>query len=89
MSVEDAVRTELEALGPDVPDSALGALALTLAAQVDARVSWAVAKELRETLGAIRVLSPPQEQEDDIERARRRRVERLARQSASGAPSSS
>ncbi len=83
MSVEDAVQAELEALGPAVPGSALGASALALARQMDSRVSWAVAKELRETLGAIKALSPPkQEVGPSDELAERRRVGR-SRRSAS------
>lgn len=83
MSVEDAVMAELQALGDAVPDSALGASALALARQMDRRVSWAVAKELRETLGAIRALAPPKKganKSDEL--AERRRRARAARRAA-------
>jgi hypothetical protein len=89
VSVEAATARELESFGPKVAESALAASALVLARQMDRRVSWAVAKELRETLAALKASAPVKEEEDEIERARRRRSERLAGQSASGASSPS
>jgi hypothetical protein len=91
MSVFEAVEQELEELG--VTGSALAATALSLAEGLDAPNSLTsksmAAKALADVLKEIRTLAPPAEQEDEIERARKRRADRLARQSASGSSSSS
>jgi hypothetical protein len=91
MSVFEAVEQELEELG--VTGSALAATALSLAEGLDAPNSLTsksmAAKALADVLKEIRSLAPPAEQEDEIERARKRRADRLARQSASGSSSSS
>jgi hypothetical protein len=93
VSVAEAVLREVGALGGGLDESALAASALALAEAIDAPGSATskamVAKELRETLAALRALAPPKAEEDEIDRARRRRDERLARQSASGATSPS
>jgi hypothetical protein len=93
VSVVEAVLREVGALGGGLEDSALAATAEALAQAIDAPGSATskamVAKELRETLAALRDLAPPKIEEDEVDRARRRRDERLARQSASGATSPS
>ena len=89
MSVVAALEAELRALGPAAVDSTLAATALALAAELDgdnsATSKSMCAKSMVEVLRELRGLMPPKEREDDIERARKRRVERLARQSAAGA----
>jgi hypothetical protein len=92
MSVVEAVVRELEPLPGFLREGALAASALALADAIDAPGSATskamVAKELRETLAALRALAPVRVEEDEIDRARRRRDERLYRGSASGASSS-
>lgn len=73
-----------------VAGSALAGAARVLAWQMENPYASATAKsmcskELRETLERLRALAPPVETEDEIERARKRRAGRLARQSAAGA----
>jgi hypothetical protein len=91
MSVFEAVEQELEELG--VTGSALAATALSLAEGLDAPNSLTsksmAAKALADVLKEIRSLAPPAEQEDEIERARKRRAKRLAGKSAAGASPSS
>ena len=92
MGVEAAVTSELEAAG--AVESSLGAAALSLARELDAPGNSATsksmcAKALVDVLKELRALAPPPEQEDEIERARKRRADRLARQAASGSSSSS
>lgn len=48
-----------------------------------------VAKELRETMSALRELAPPKPEEDEVDRARQRRAERLAGRAATRPASSS
>jgi hypothetical protein len=91
MLVFEAVEQELEELG--VTGSALAATALSLAEGLDAPNSLTsksmAAKALADVLKEIRTLAPPAEQEDEIERARKRRAKRLAGKSAAGASPSS
>jgi hypothetical protein len=47
------------------------------------------ARALQDVLDKLRELAPPKKEDDDIERARKRRDERLAGQSASGSSTSS
>jgi hypothetical protein len=91
MSVFESVERELEELG--VSGSALAATALSLAEGLDAPNSLTsksmAAKALADVLKEIRTLAPPAEQEDEIERARKRRTARLAGKSAAGSSASS
>lgn len=92
MTVVEAVEAELEKFG--VTASALGAMALSLARELDVPGNSATsksmcAKALVDVLREIRALAPPPELEDEIERARQRRSTRLARASAPGSPSPS
>jgi hypothetical protein len=88
MSVVDAVNRDLERLGDGADLSALAATALALAAVIDSPGSPTskamVAKELRETLAALRALAPPKKEADrGDELAERRRAARVARGAAS------
>ncbi len=89
MSVVEAVRADIEKLGAGGQGSGLAATALALAAELDARNSATsksmCAKSLIDVMRELRALAPPAESEDDLERARKRREDRLARQSATGA----
>jgi hypothetical protein len=89
----EATERELEALGPAAIGSSLGVVALTLAAELDDRNSATskslCAKAMIDVMREIKAAAPPKREEDDIERARKRRVSRLARQSTTGAASSS
>lgn len=91
MSVFESVEQEIEELG--VTGSALAATALALAEGLDAPNSLTsksmAAKALADVLKEIRTLAPPAEQEDEIERARKRRAERLAGKPAARSSSSS
>jgi hypothetical protein len=88
VSVVESVERFLGGLGGAAEDDPLAASALALAGVIDAPGSATskamVAKELRETLTALRALAPPRVEEDEIDRKRRQREERLARQSAAG-----
>lgn len=86
MSVRDAVERELGDFGP-MKDSTLAAVALALAAQIDGPGSSTskamVAKELRETMAALRALAPPKKEPDVVDDlAERRRAARRARGAA-------
>jgi hypothetical protein len=94
MSVVEAVEGEVETLGPKAQVSPLAAAALSLARELDDAGNSATsksmcAKALVDVLRELRTLVPPREEEDDIERARKRRADRLAGQSAAGSASSS
>jgi hypothetical protein len=47
------------------------------------------AKALVDVMRELRALAPPKPEEDEVERARKRRADRLAGQSAAGSASSS
>jgi F420-0:gamma-glutamyl ligase len=84
VSVAESVERELEALGDAAADTVLAATARVLAGQLDRRVSWAIAKELRETMAALRALAPPKKEADrSDDLAERRRKARAARGAAS------
>jgi hypothetical protein len=93
MPVVLAVSRELEQMGGDVAESALAATALSLAEQLDgpnsATSKSMCAKALVDVLRELRALAPAKPEEDEVERARKRRADRLARQSAAGAAPSS
>jgi hypothetical protein len=89
MSIEAAVALAIEGADP-----VLAAQALELARLLDDSENSATSKsmankELRETMAEIRALNPPKPQEDEIERARNRRADRLAGKSAAGSSPSS
>jgi hypothetical protein len=88
VTVFEAVEAELKDLGEKAQDTALAAAALALAAEVDGGNSLTsktlAVKEIRETLRELRALVPPKPEEDEIERARRRRADRLAGTAAAG-----
>jgi hypothetical protein len=52
--------------------------------RVSATAKSMCARALQDVLDKLRELAPPKKEEDDIERARKRRDERLAGQSAAG-----
>jgi hypothetical protein len=93
VSVTDAVTRELDGMPDELATSALAAAALVLAEGLDSRASLAQkalgTKELREVMDRLRALAPTRAEEDEVDRARRRRGERLARQAAAEASSSS
>jgi hypothetical protein len=86
MSVTEAVVRELDAMPDDLAQSALAAAALVLAEGLDSRASLAQkalgTKELRELMDRLRALAPARVEEDEVDRARRRRDERLTRLAA-------
>jgi hypothetical protein len=87
VSVEAALAAELEAMPGDVQRSSLAMTALTLAAQLDSTRNGGtskamIAKEYRETLRELRAIAPPAQEDDEVDRARKRRAERLARRAA-------
>jgi hypothetical protein len=89
MSVSESVESAL-----DGDESPLAAQARALAAEMDNSRNGGtskalISKELRETLAALRALAPPKIEEDEVELARKRRADRLARGAAAGASSSS
>jgi hypothetical protein len=93
VSVEKAVAEELETYGK-LGKGALAATALELARQLDyggnsATSKSMCAKALTETLDKLRELAPPKKEEDEVERARKRRADRLARSAATRSSSSS
>lgn len=77
MSVVEAVVAELERLGAVAAGSVEASVALVLAEKLDRRVSWADAKELRETMVALRALAPPVKQEDRVDEIQLRRARRV------------
>jgi N-acetylmuramoyl-L-alanine amidase len=84
VSVAESVERELETLGDGAAETVLAATARVLAEQLDRRVSWAIAKELRETMAALHAVAPPKreaDRSDDL--AERRRKARAARGAAS------
>lgn len=91
----NAVADELDRMPEEIADSAFAALARQLALEISnpfnsATSKAACSKELRETMGALRAWAADGgEEEDDADRRARERAERIARQSAAGAPSPS
>jgi N-acetylmuramoyl-L-alanine amidase len=84
VSVVEALEAELKTLGDGAADTVLAATARVLAEKLDSRVSWAIAKELRETMAALHAMAPPKreaDRSDDL--AERRRKARAARGAAS------
>jgi N-acetylmuramoyl-L-alanine amidase len=84
VSVAESVERELGTLGDGAAETVLAATARVLAEQLDRRVSWAIAKELRETMAALHAMAPPKreaDRSDDL--AERRRKARAARGAAS------
>lgn len=90
MSVVEAVLKEIEWLGPRAEGSPMAATALSLAEGLDDENSLTskgiAAKALIDVMRELRALVPAKAEDDEIERARKRRV---ARQSAAGASPSS
>lgn len=89
-----AVRRDLKAMPDDVAKSALAASALALAAEIDEASNSATsksmcAKALHDALDRLREIAPPKQEETDLDRARKRRADRLARLAAPDAASSS
>jgi hypothetical protein len=90
VSVVEAVTAELERLGEPGASSSLAATALALAEQLDEPRNGATsksmcAKAMVDVLRELRLLAPPKQEDDELDRARKQRTERLARQSASEA----
>lgn len=79
VSVVVAVTRELEEFGK-FKESTLAATALVLAAELDGSGSSTskamVAKELRDTLAALRALAPPKREADRLDEVNRKREER-------------
>jgi hypothetical protein len=84
MPVFDAVTAELERMGARAAESVEASVALALAEKLDRRVTWADAKELRETMVALRALLPPVKQEDGVDEIAKRRAQRVSGASAEG-----
>jgi hypothetical protein len=80
MSVFEAVERELEQA--DATETALGATALALAAELDgdnsATSKSMCAKSMIDVLREIRLLKPPKAREDELDRIRKRRDSRRA-----------
>jgi hypothetical protein len=80
MSVFEAVERELEQA--DATETALGATALALAAELDgdnsATSKSMCAKSMIDVLREIRLLKPPKAREDELDRIRQRRDSRRA-----------
>jgi hypothetical protein len=93
MSVVEALDEELLTLGDAAARSTLAATARSLAVELDADNSATsksmCAKALADVMREVRALAPAKPEEDEVERARKRRVERLAGKSAAGTASSS
>jgi hypothetical protein len=94
VSVVESVTAELAALPDELGESGLASVALAMAERVDdpntrPTAAAVCARELREALTVLRAIAPPRSEDDDIERARKRRVERLAGKSAAGTAASS
>jgi hypothetical protein len=94
VSVEAALRTEIEALPADLQRSSLAATALALAAQMDSPRNGGtskamIAKEYRETLRELRAAAPAKVEDNELDRVRRRRAGRMEGRSAPETASSS
>ena len=85
-SMVAAVQVDLDRLASrddELANGALAQLALAMAREIDAAANSATSKSmcagrLIEALEQLRALAPAQEEEDEVERARQRRAERLA-----------
>lgn len=86
MSVVEAVQRDLDALGPDVAKSTLGATALALARELDAENSATsksmCAKSMVDVLREVRSLAPPKREKDGLDDLNVRRHARRARSTA-------
>lgn len=83
VSVVEAVQRDLARLPDELAESGLAASALTLAAAMDDPSNSATSKSmcaarLHDALEQLRALAPEQEEADEVERARKRRADRLA-----------
>jgi hypothetical protein len=82
VSVAAAVEREVELLPDVLREGALAAAALALARVIDAPGSATskamVAKELRETLAALRALAPPKREQDTLDEIAAAREKRRA-----------
>lgn len=90
MSVVEATERDVARLPSALRDSALAASALALAAELDSAGNSATsksmcAKALLETLDRLRELTPPQEENDQLDQLAERRARRLARGSGAKA----
>jgi hypothetical protein len=65
-SVTEALEDELKGMDAPVQESALAALALAMAEQVDAKPSAIMCAELAAVLKTLREMSPPAEVEDEV-----------------------
>lgn len=87
MSVEEAVRLDLEGMG-DLANATLAAAALALARSIDDESTYATAKancakELRETMNRLRDLAADRKGDSPLDEIRARRDARLEGQSVS------
>jgi hypothetical protein len=82
VSVVESVTQELERIGADALESALGATALALAEELDAQNSATsksmCAKALVDVLREVRSLAPPRRETDGVDDLEARRAERRA-----------
>jgi hypothetical protein len=88
-SVVEAFDLEMESIGGEFATSTLAATARALAVELDgdnsATSKSMCAKALADVMRELRALAPAKPEEDEVERARKRRTDRLARQAATGA----
>jgi len=92
MSNVEAVEMEIAAVGAQ--DSALAQTALSVARRLDDPRTSATSvsmlgKTMIDVLRELRSLHPPKPEEDEIERARQRRADRMAGKPEAGSSSSS
>jgi hypothetical protein len=78
VSVAESVERELGTLGDGAAETVLAATARVLAEQLDRRVSWAIAKELRETMAALHAMAPPKREQDSLDEIAAARDKRRA-----------
>lgn len=81
MSVTEAVERDLAAMPSGVADSGLAAVALALAAELDAPKNSATSKsmcagQLRDALRDLRALAPPKRERDELDDLRIRHASR-------------
>lgn len=90
MSVETAVTSDIELLGPKAAETALAATALALARELDGNNSATsksmVAKALIDTMRELRALAPPKQEGDGVDEIAARRDARRSA-AAAAAPS--
>jgi hypothetical protein len=93
MAVVDAVQAEIDRIGEKAQGTTMAETALSLARELDGQNSATsksmCAKALIDVMRELRSLAPPVPEEDEVERARKRRADRLAGTAAAGSSSSS